>query len=177
MQNCGVNDKGRTLVEMIGVLTMMGILTMGAMALYGRANTQLRVNDLLDSCRKRALAYGTGNRRTSSQFTYGMFEQEGHRYTKTNYGYGVGDNKNIVRLNGVTKVPVGKLNDGNKVSMDVCKGLLGIVNENPRTGDVEGVYTYAGAVCSKTKLNTCSKIVEEKEEDAVPDVICIGIKS
>ena len=40
------NNFGRTLLEMIGVISIMGLLTVGGFSLYGRSVAKMRLNNL-----------------------------------------------------------------------------------------------------------------------------------
>ncbi len=50
------NESGRSLVEMLGVLAVMGILTIGGIAGFNYAMDRSKANDILDGVNKRAIA-------------------------------------------------------------------------------------------------------------------------
>ena len=180
MQLKKINQKGRTMLEMVGILALIGLLTMGSLALFGNAMTQKRLNDLLSEVRKRALV----SNRESSRFTYDMFNKDEDGVTGViAYGYGVGDNKTGVARNaGVTKVPVGAINNGKKLEYKLCQALLDMVYKGgddaapPKIGDVMGLYGFSEK-CSNSKITKCGTKTEEGVEDDVPAVLCVGIKS
>ncbi|MBQ3696185.1 MAG: hypothetical protein II938_04395 [Alphaproteobacteria bacterium] len=163
-------NSGRTLLEMLGVLALIGLLTVGGMAFFGDATSQVRLNNLLDEVRKRALVA----EKKSSKLTYGVFDkQAGGASAITSYGYGVGDNNTGVKREaalGYVAVPVGNVNGGKALDASVCKALMKRVQEEKKhyaKGEVVGIYEYSGGKCKKSKTD-CT--------DEVPDVLCIGIK-
>lgn len=169
-------ENGRTLLEMIGVITMIGVLTVGGTSLYTKAMAKVRLNNLLEEVRKRALV---ADEKTSSRYTYGMFNaQGGGAKSVTSYGYGIGDNKSgVKRSDGTVKVLVGQLGTGeNPLDPAVCEALLASVvkGEEIKTGSVVGVYEEK---CKK-KLTACRSEDEDgKMKNEVPNVVCIEIKS
>ena len=50
------NESGRSMVEMLGVLAIMGILTIGGIAGFNYAMDKSKANDILDGVNKRAIA-------------------------------------------------------------------------------------------------------------------------
>lgn len=178
-------ENGRTLLEMIGVITMIGVLTVGGTSLYTTAMAKVRLNNLLEEVRKRALV---ADQKTSSKYTYGMFNaQGGGAKSVTSYGYGIGDNKSgVKRSDGTVKVLVGQLGTGgNPLDPAVCEALLASVVEEDekdeiKTGSVVGVYVYDeyGEKCTTDKLEVCRSKDEDGEmKNEVPNVVCIEIKS
>ena len=172
-----IHESGRTLVERAGVLCIFALLTVGGTALYGKATTKVRLNNLLDEVRKRAVV----SHKNSSHMTYGMFDKmQGGASPITIYGYGVGDNKtgvetDVVYGHSVAKVPVGAVNGGHALDRGVCAALLRTIveaDENVRTGAVIEVYD---GKC-KTRLRNCGSD-DEEEHEPVPSVICIAVKS
>lgn len=173
------NESGRTLLEMIGVITLMGVFTMGGIALYRDAVAKMRVNDLLEHVRKRALV----SSRKSSKITYGMYDrQSGGASAITPYGFGVGDNKTGVERDKLGKyavaiIPVGAVNGGHALDRGTCKALLNKIhkaeNGEPMVGSV--IEVYRGEKC-RYVLTSCGSD-DEGEATPVPDIICIGIKS
>ena len=146
------SECGRTLLEVIGVLAVVGLLTVGTMKWFESAATRMAVNDLVEEARKRALAVDKNGRFSSHPMTKGMFDQasgygENRSYSNvTAAGYAVGDNQigdfgvrvDDIDANKVVLVPVGKNgNIGKPVSKNVCLALLGrIVDDNPAIGDI-----------------------------------------
>ena len=53
------NESGRSMVEMLGVLAIMGILSIGGIAGYTYAMNRLKANDIIDGVNKRAVALST----------------------------------------------------------------------------------------------------------------------
>ena len=170
-------ENGRTLLEMIGVITMIGVLTVGGTSLYTKAMAKVRLNNLLEEVRKRALV---ADRKTSSRYTYGMFDAKaGGAKSVTSYGYGIGDNKSgVKRSDGTVKVLVGELEgtEGNRLDPAVCEALLASVVEKDeiKTGSVVGVYQ---GNCKDTLTACRSKDEDGKMVNEVPDIVCIEIKS
>ena len=74
---CLKNENGRTLVEMIGVLGLIGLLTVGGMTWYGESLSKVKANDLLTEVRKRALgAVSEEKNGLRNRFTEGMFDRQ-----------------------------------------------------------------------------------------------------
>ena len=168
------NESGRTMLEMIGVLVLMGLLTVGSLALFGNAISKTRVNNLLDEVRKRALVVNP----KSSKATYGIFDkQEGGASPISAYGYGIGDNTTGATYDsGTAKVPVGKVNGGKALDKKVCEELLGRISTGSdgkrlRTGELVGVYKYSGSKCSNNSLSSCGA-----EDEEGPQTVCLKIK-
>lgn len=53
------NESGRSMVEMLGVLAIMGILSIGGITGYTYAMNRLKANDIIDGVNKRAVALST----------------------------------------------------------------------------------------------------------------------
>ena len=179
------NESGRTLMEMMAVLGMMGLLTMGSMVLYRNAVSKMRANDLLDEARKRALV----SSRKSSKITYGIYDQkEGGASPITAYGFGVADNTTGVTrgtVDGyqVAFVPVGAINGGHAVDKATCKVLLEKIYD-PDTADADPMMgaimeIYEGDKCRKALISCGTDEDLEEGEEAVPapEIICLAIKS
>jgi hypothetical protein len=175
------NESGRTLIEMMGVLGLMGLLTMGSINMYQNAAAKMRANDLLENVRNRALV----SSKNSSKMTYGMYDQKsGGALPVTAYGFGVADNKTgVIRGTvygySVAKVPVGAINGGHAVDKGTCQVLLGRVyndddDSRPAVGSI--IEIYEGAACQKV-LTSCGGDEKDEEPVPVPDVICLAVKS
>ena len=54
-----INEKGRSMVEMLGVLAIVGVLSIGGVAAYTIAMNKYRTNELLDGASKRAITIAT----------------------------------------------------------------------------------------------------------------------
>ncbi len=180
---------GRSMVEMIGVLALIGLLTTGGLALYSDALARLHVNNLLEEVRKRALV----SSKKSSAHTYGMFDKSSAVSGVSAYGYGIADNKmtdsyQVLReRNGgaltvegceVVMVPVGALNGGSKISLKVCERLMAVTNEVkegvcPVKGAMMGLFK--GEAC-RQELTECTQEIDGEFFDDVPDVVCVAIK-
>ncbi len=180
------SETGRTLLEIIGVLCVVGLLTMGTIKWFAMATAQMAANDLVTEVRKRAIAVdkaksGSSNRFTSHPMTKGMFDTGlgyGEKKNVSNVtvaGYAVGDNSTSgfqieVKQSSnfwVALVPVGKHDGlGKPIAKAVCETLLGrIVEEDPSLGK-----PAIGDVVSITAD------VGEVNCEAPPEVIKIGIK-
>ena len=53
------NESGRSMVEMLGVLAVIGVLSIGGIAGYTYAMNRLKANDIIDGVNKRAVALST----------------------------------------------------------------------------------------------------------------------
>ena len=56
-----VNESGRSMVEMLGVLAIIGVLSIGGIAGYTMAMNRYRANEILDAASKVAIIAMTGN--------------------------------------------------------------------------------------------------------------------
>ncbi len=56
-----VNESGRSMVEMLGVLAIIGVLSIGGIAGYTMAMNRYRANEVLDAASKVAIIAMTGN--------------------------------------------------------------------------------------------------------------------
>ena len=175
------SECGRTLLEVIGVLAVVGLLTVGTMKWFESAATRMAVNDLVEEARKRALAVDVagGRRFAGHPMTKGMFDQaagygENRSYSNvTAAGYAVGDNQtdgfevSVMSVEGlkVALVPVGKHNDiGKPVAKSVCKALLGrVVEDGPAIGDV-------------VSIQNGSSVMDENDCENLHNIIKIGIR-
>ena len=192
------NENGRTMLEMVAVIGLIGLLTVGGVAWYGSAISQMHANDLLAEARKRTVG-AKASSGMRNRYTEGMFDKQAGGRAGLNgvtvYGYGIGDNKSGVEKRTVyghsaTLVPVGKLNNGRALTLGVCEALLNSVvptddDQNPpKIGDVLALYQGTEGECTKTRVDSCtlSKVDTGDEEETVetadvPDVVCIAIKS
>ena len=195
------NESGRTIVEMIGVVAIIGLLTVGGISWYGSAISKVHLNDLLTEVRKRTIGIASvkidekGHKGVANRFTEGLFNKQRSGRAGLNgltaYGYGVGDNnsgveKKTIEGYPVVVVPVGKINKGKALTPGMCESLMGRVvqvKSEAQIGDVFGVYEWNGEVCNtKASINSCDLMVMDTEEgeetvNTVPDIICIAIRA
>lgn len=176
------NESGRSMIEMIAVIAIIGFLSMGGFVEYKNVMAKMRLNDLLSEVRKRALV----SDRSHNRFTRDIFDKRsGGVSGLTAYGYAVGDNqagegqvkREAVRGHAAARVPVGKFSDrGEVLPVSVCEALLKSVDrgENPKIGAVLEVYD---GKCKKPLTKCATLDVDGNETSSVPDIICIAIKS
>ena len=150
-------DLGRTMVEMVGVLAVMGVLTVLGLEWYDYAVSKIRANDILDSARKRVVFAYEENK--SKKFEQASLVQDVFTNSEntTSYGYWV-DEANLKgesRQSGAT-VEVGQKNAsiGHAISKTLCHALKAqVVNENNAVqGDLIAVTDGDGnndALCDK----------------------------
>lgn len=168
-------ESGRTMLEMIGVITIVILLSISGLTLMKTSVTRMRVNNLLDATRKRAIA-AANDAMIKNRFTEGLYDKESGAKPITFYGYGVGDNNHgAVRMKGYVKIPVGHIAGigGRPVEAHVCEALKERVKplNDASHGEIVGVYFYASGSCGAT-LDSCADGSGDPHE-----VICIGIKS
>ena len=94
MKNKNLNiESGRSMVEMLGVLAVMGVLSVGGVAMYTNAMNKLKANELLYEASKRAtvmvMQFSTGREKAScaefldnSVFAGGTFDDLSEIYPK-----------------------------------------------------------------------------------------------
>lgn len=186
-------ESGRTMLEMITVISIMGLLTVGPILAFRQASLKADVNNLLTEVRKRALLKGASpqHRHATHALTEGLFDktdgvalvgeyaigdttQEGFQITygtRTCYeSKGKNNAKKSVTCN-VAYVPVGKYAPeggtvvGKRLSKDMCQALFKHkVTGISHLGDVL-VFASTSTGTSVTQTNCAKK-----------DVIWIGVK-
>lgn len=85
------NESGRTLLEMLAVLTLMGVLTTLALNGVETATTKANVNNILAEVRKHAITASTGD---THPFAEGLFDKDTSQGTQTPLlvaGHAIGD--------------------------------------------------------------------------------------
>ena len=75
-QNDVIYQQGRSMVEMLGVLAVMGVLSVGGVAMYTNAMNKYKANELLNEASKRAVVVAT--RALSGQTSIPLTEFSGH---------------------------------------------------------------------------------------------------
>ncbi|MBQ4472240.1 MAG: hypothetical protein II942_03250 [Alphaproteobacteria bacterium] len=181
------HEQGRTMVEMIGVLAMIGALTLGGLSLYGRSLAKLHANNIVEEARKRtALA-------NENRFTKGMFDRrDANANYVTAYGYGLSADSNELYKSSymgqsVIEVAVGAIHGGNRITRGVCRELVKMINTDEtgqavdiNIGDVVRICegTSSGRMCNcRGNIQPFSCDPEEgEEEQEMPEVICIAIR-
>lgn len=79
------NEYGRSMIEMLGVLAIIGVLSIGGLAGYTMAMNRHRANQILDYVSRCAVAAQTkGDGYFIGQYTYSMDAQGNKTYTVTN---------------------------------------------------------------------------------------------
>lgn len=181
------SECGRTLIEVIGVLAVVGLLTVGTMKWFESLATRMAVNDLVEEARKRALAVDKNGRFSSHPMTKGMFDRssgygENRAYSNvTAAGYAVGDNetngfKIVLKQHAnhrVAFVPVGRHgNIGKPLSKSVCEAVIKQqVYGIPKIGEIWDVVYDDGC----TETNDCGSMDIDDCENT-PAIIRIGIR-
>ena len=84
-------DTGRSMVEMLGTLAIMGVLSIGGIAGYRYAMDKYRANETMDELNKRAVVYATQVLNNTLQS--GEILNNGEFGDKTALGYDVEANK------------------------------------------------------------------------------------
>ncbi len=151
-------QKGRTMIETLAVICLIGILSVGALRLFGSTMAKLYTNTILKEARMRALMSNKG-----VKATYGIFDSQTRRLGSSNmtaYGYAItgsvqelndinngGNGYSIAGLP-VVFVEVGKIgNLGKKINKNLCNSLLKNVSDVHNNGSTHGSLL---AVCAAT---------------------------
>ncbi len=132
------NESGRSMVEMLGVLAIMGVLSIGAVAGYRWAMDKYEANEILNEVRKRAI--------TSSQARI-----SGHEIDLTEYG----DNG---RINGKYGVVADNAYNGDDrfftltvsdIPQGVCDKVVDVNWQMPAAILLDGVAVDDNTVCGE----------------------------
>ncbi len=91
-------ESGRSLVEMLGVLAIMGILSVAGMSAFKSAMTRHRANELLNEASKRATLAATQFATGKEIASLTEFSQNDIGYTKFNTETAIGDNENQFKI-------------------------------------------------------------------------------
>ena len=78
-------EQGRSMIEMLGTLAIMGVLSIGGIAGYGYAVMKHRANETIDELNKRAVVYATQVLNNTLQA--GEYLSHGEYGDKTALGY------------------------------------------------------------------------------------------
>ena len=176
-------ESGRTMLEMISLLAIMGILTIGAFAWYGRSINKLHLNNLLEELRKIAVL----TQERSSRLTRNIYKDAG----VTAYGYGLpkksASPKEIEERFGLPvgskeyhaiKMKVGAINGGKGITKGLCEALMAEVYDpeeasvGPTVGSVLALYQEDG----KKNLSSCGTENPDGTYSNIPETIWIAIK-
>ena len=139
------NESGRTLLEILAILTIMGIVSVGGLVLYSKSMHQIRANDITNETSKLFAARNQRNL-THKSFYVGTEHQK-----KTHYKYGLRaprpscDNKIMVG--------VGAIRNGDRaIDSKVCRLLFkSLENDN---SPIKDIYQYD--TCTKLTIADCS---------------------
>ena len=64
------NESGRSMVEMLGVLAIIGVLSIGGIAGYTMAMNRYRANEIIDTASKTAIIAMTANAGVGAEYTW-----------------------------------------------------------------------------------------------------------
>ena len=130
-----INESGRSMVEMLGVLAIIGVLSIGGIAGYSMAMNRYRANEILDAASKYAVMIYAGAQ------TYGATHTTGN-YTPTDFEeIGLGKLPSGAKSIKVTSTTAGEETtygglQGDGVELEitfdsdsVCKAALSILGE------------------------------------------------
>ena len=116
------NESGRSMVEMLGVLAIIGVLSIGGIAGYSMAMNRYRANEALDMATKFAVVLYSAKQTATAT---------GNTFTESNYSlYSTGlttdstDGKNNTTPGGATISAVSV--DDDKVTMTIDFGAAGV---------------------------------------------------
>ena len=110
------NESGRSMVEMLGVLAIIGVLSIGGIAGYTMAMNRYRANEIIDAASKLAIIAQTKNAGVGGTATWGtdlngtipcLDTTSGKEMTSTRYGkvtlYVQNDCKGVAEVIGTLK--------------------------------------------------------------------------
>ena len=158
-------ESGRSMVEMLGVLTIMGLLSIGAIAGYRHAMDQYKANETINELTLRAVSVGEQVRQNKGTLTMDEFP------AITRQGYPVTafrepDDPKLFELE-VTHVPVG-----------VCRKILKMWKLPVLMKANEIVYGGNDLICEPSEMDnreTATMVFlfdEDLDETALPNWYC-----
>ena len=158
-------EYGRSMVEMLGVLAVMGVLSVGGVAMYTNAMNKYRANELLNESSKRAVVIAAQilSGKSVSSDMINQFDNNGTTFTGVE---AVGTNQFKLTLSGVDD--------------DVCTQLKATVGSNTiiqEVGDKCAFLTFnndlsKGTSSSNTGGGTGGSGQQEPVVDLCANVIC-----
>lgn len=123
---------GRTLLEMLGVLAIISVLTIAGLRYYKYTITQVHANDIMENVYKRTALY------KGSAYTAGMYKDQLH----TAYYYGIRDPESRCST---VMIRVGQISEDNTaITPDLCKEVVSRVSQEKK---LKAVYND----CEKIK--------------------------
>ena len=142
------SESGRSMVEMLGVLAIIGVLSIGGIAGYTMAMNRFRANEIIDMANKYAALAFAGNQTLLARTGVGYKEYSGTAKSTTTsvptpkafglfvaYGSGSTANENKMPSGGEIQIGEGGITDGSvKVKMTfptdgVCQAASNILGE------------------------------------------------
>ena len=171
-------ENGRTLIEMIGVVALIGLLTIGGLSLFGDATTRLRMNDILEEVRKQAALVKQNGSKIENRAAGDLMEKV---KPVTKYGYGIGRDRTTMKIaSGSVTVLVGQIkHDNQAISQRLCKTLVKQIKPTSKCdGKDEPRCAVRGDVINVCKGGNTCKSCEETVNCETDDFekLCIKIK-
>ena len=136
------SESGRTLLEIMGVLALIGALTVGSIKYYRWSALKLRANDIMENVYKRTAT------RDGSAHSKNILENE----LQTSYHYGI----RVPSLNCKNKwmIPVGQIKPNDSpITPDLCKMLVSQLSGNEAFKSV-----HAHGSCDEITLKNMEEI-------------------
>ncbi|MBE6446375.1 MAG: hypothetical protein E7021_03135 [Alphaproteobacteria bacterium] len=140
------NQVGRTMLEIISVMAIIGILSVTGIYMYQTAMVSLRANDVIEEGSKKFASRSEKTNRTTVVVT-------SRAQKRTAYGYGLSDAEVDSSCDNRIMVSVGAVNSGDRsIDTDVCMKLLSSVGENM---PIKGIYLKDE--CTPLKSEFCTQ--------------------
>ena len=134
-----IKENGRSMVEMLGVLAIIGVLSIGGIAGYTMAMNRYRANELLDIASKLSVLAQSSNMTEDEWDGYYFYSPEGVAASGINlYDYGMSTSYETtfdVQLNGNVMLYTGK--EGIQNALDSITGVSGVGTARVPVIDVE----------------------------------------
>jgi type II secretory pathway pseudopilin PulG len=118
------NESGRSMVEMLGVLAIIGVLSIGGIAGYTMAMNRYRANEIVNAVVQAAVECRTRGTFSENEITASGLTFSGTKCTKGNgvVGFMVTSSLDIARLVCKTLKPYNQLNSGTPGGPTTCEG-------------------------------------------------------
>ena len=122
------SEQGRTMIEMIAVLGIMGLISAAAMVWWARAIDTQKANAIMEEVLKRTSLAQVQPQETASgekrprTFVTDLYSNSVDKYQKLNYGYGV--SKVLQYSKSQMAIAIGAVNNGDPIPDSVCTMLV-----------------------------------------------------
>ncbi len=142
-KNGNMLQSGRTMLEMMGVLGIIGLLTVGGLMYWRSALVKMHQNDIMENIYKRAVT------RVGSAHVRNIYEKE----TQTGYSFGI--RTPVIACHNRKLISVGQIHGERALYPSLCIALIKQIHTEPK---LKGVYS-----------ENCERVSVDDAEDFCAD--------